>query len=162
MGYTEKISVMTLTILCRHSIAIYINHWEFNHLSAESHFDKLSSFTCIRNLFSKLGKSYIKTARHVSKSMLSCQWFIFVSVDLHLKAYSDNFVIILWVLSLKCFTKEQENNCLLIPSFWKYIFFHYLKHLWCLLSHSTLIVISLHFASVFESIVRHIKQNIYI
>lgn len=95
MGYTEKISEMTLAISCRHSIAIYINHWKFNDLNAESHFDKLSSFTCIRNLFSKLGKSYNKTARHVYKSTLSRQWFIFVSVDLHLKAFSDNFVIIL-------------------------------------------------------------------
>lgn len=30
MGYTEKISVATLTILYTYSIAIYINHWKFN------------------------------------------------------------------------------------------------------------------------------------
>ncbi len=30
MGYTEKISEATLTILCTYSIEIYINHWKFN------------------------------------------------------------------------------------------------------------------------------------
>ncbi len=55
--------------------------------------------------------------------MLSYQWFIFVFCWSPTKSVQWQFYDCFWGLSLKCFTKELKNNCLLIPgyfSFWKY------------------------------------------
>lgn len=67
------------------------------------------------------------------KACCHATWFIFCFCWSLSENVQWQFCDCFWVLSLKSSTKELGNKCLLIPdyfSFWKYIFFHYLKNIY--------------------------------